>query len=487
MRQSKRAAASAILSLMTGHAALAQDLSRKDADAGNISLYTEEYLHELDKTLAYKGWNIPAPSFADTVTQDDGGMRSTLAKYGIGFIDVNISGFGDNLLNYPTSGVGPRNLPSGTSDQQYWGQRPSLANYSEFQFTYDLTQYGIPDGQFQFGASISGSTWEHALADRVDFKGVSWYQTLFNKAVELHFGYFQLGNEFVGIFVGGNYANTLGPSSFIPQELGMTLAPANSPAVRVTWNITDVVYEEFAIARSLGICLKPGTNKTCTGDVFYDDAYNNPTATRFSVPNGDALYIDEVGYKQEAAPGVLKTWFRVGGEYNSSEFNNFSLATPRNVFTPGIEQGSFAIWALADRQLWQTEPDSAKTAYKGIYGGVTYEYAPPQSNTYSQYYEGRFYGIGIFLSRPTDLTSIVYSHNDFSKIIADDTNEAAALLHSGLYAQRFNNALTVSHLFHVMPGVWWGVGASYTDHPSFTYTAPEGHDFAVVSSLTTNF
>src|SRR5271168_4567855 len=40
-----------------------------------------------DKALGYKGWNFHFPSFGDSLLQDYGGWRSTLAQYGIGLLE----------------------------------------------------------------------------------------------------------------------------------------------------------------------------------------------------------------------------------------------------------------------------------------------------------------------------------------------------------------------------------------------------------------
>ena len=41
----------------------------------------------MDKVLGIKGWNYAPPSFAESVTLDYGGWRSSLASVGIGLIE----------------------------------------------------------------------------------------------------------------------------------------------------------------------------------------------------------------------------------------------------------------------------------------------------------------------------------------------------------------------------------------------------------------
>src|SRR5947209_11180650 len=56
---------------------------------------------EMDKMSGVKGWNIGFPSFGDTLAQDYGGWRSSLASAGIGLIEYNSERFQANLLDTP--------------------------------------------------------------------------------------------------------------------------------------------------------------------------------------------------------------------------------------------------------------------------------------------------------------------------------------------------------------------------------------------------
>src|SRR5260370_20085864 len=102
---------------------------------------------EMDKTSGVKGWNIGFPSFGDTLTQDYGGWRSSLASVGIGLIEFNSERFQANVLDTPREG--PRFNPFYESAQNYWGQKPSFSNINLPVLTYDVNRFGDPDGQLQ--------------------------------------------------------------------------------------------------------------------------------------------------------------------------------------------------------------------------------------------------------------------------------------------------------------------------------------------------
>ncbi len=102
---------------------------------------------EMDKG-GVKGWNIGFPSFGDTLLQNYGGWRSSLASAGFGLIEYNLTRFQANVLETPREG--PRYNPFYESRQNYWGQKPSFNNFSVLVLTYDLTRFGVPDGQLQY-------------------------------------------------------------------------------------------------------------------------------------------------------------------------------------------------------------------------------------------------------------------------------------------------------------------------------------------------
>ena len=429
----------------------------------------------LDKVYGFKGWDFHFPSYGDTLLQDYGGWRSTLAQYGFGFIEYNAQIGAVNVLNVPTSGPGPSNAtPSNPtappSRQQYWGQRPSILNDSLAFLTYDTSRYGIPDGQISISGQVSWSTWQHYTANKLSLNGLAWYQTLFDKAVEVKVGYIPNGTEWIGTVVGGNFASPFGASAFIPYEMGLSQTPAVQPTARATWHMTDTLYDEFGVMRSMPI-------NGPTGDIFFDDAYYNPTGFRFSVPNGRVLVMDEVGYKNEAAPYTPSTWIRAGAQYNTSKFANFH--------TGGTTTGVGAAYFLADRELWQVAPQSPFTAYRGIYAGVSAMYAPPENNAFSQYYEGRLYYIGLFDSRPRDQLVLVYSHNVFSRYVTALVNQFAPF--TNIFAHNASNTGTVAYTASLMPGIYATVGVAYTDHPSIQYTKNEGSALNFLYSLFTVF
>ncbi len=410
-------------------------------------------LKELDERFGWRGWNIPFFSYANTLTQDTDGWRSTLAQYGIGFLALDLAAFSVNMLNTP--------LTNPKGQQTYWGQRGSVNSQFAMFLTFDLSRYGIPDGQIQIGSDLVNSTWHPYIPTNYGFYRLAYYQSFFDRKVELNVGYLSNAQTFVGIYVGGQMQNPFGPSSSIPIQLGLSAVLATQPTLSLKYNMTENLYNHFGVARSL----------SPTASVIYDSVRLNPVGLDFDLAGARALYIDEIGYKQVAKPNKPYTWFRAGGIYNSSLFKNYDT---------GGRSTNSGFYALFDRQFVQFEPTSSTAAHRGIYGGVSFMYAPPQTNIFSQYYEARLYSFGLFDSRPNDMISLVYQHNVLSSYYADATNRTAVT--TGTYARHASNSITTSYLWKFRPGLSLTVGATYTDNPSVTYTKGQGHAFNFLAS-----
>ena len=422
-------------------------------------------LADLDARYKVKGWNIHAPDFADTITKNLGGYRSMLAEYGIGITAIELTVGASNLLNTPSSGPGPSNGPGrGFSNQEYWGQRrPSADTTFVSYITYDLSRWGIPDGQLDAGMMWSRSSWQQYDPNMLSGYQLYWYQTLWDRKVELKIGYYTGAYDWMGNFIGGSLWSVFGFSSSIPAVLGLN--PINSqPAAKVKLNITGHVYAQVGVMRSLGI-------DGPTGNVLYDDTkYYNRSGYSFTVPNGKLLVMGEAGWKNEAAPGLMQNWVRAGFMYNNSRFQNFKTGTK----DAGVPGG----YILADRQLLQLAPGSELTAYRGLYVGGTAMYAPPQYASFYQYYEARLYALGLFASRPRDLISFSYNRNVFSGYVVNNINRAAAT--TGLFSQTHGaNAYTLSGTARVYDGIYLSLGLSYVDKPSLTYPSGRGNDHAL--------
>lgn len=149
---------------------------------------------------------------------------------------------------------------------------------------------------------------------------------------------------------------------------------------------------------------------------------------------------------------------------------------------PGRRSGpSYGLFLLADRQLVQTASGEGNAA-RGIYAGFSLEYAPPQYNRFSQYYEGRIYGLGLVPSRPLDLVSLVYNRNVYSDLLVNAARRAGNLAHNA------TNTYSVSYSAHVFHGINLNLGLSYIDNPTpVTYNTHTGSALSTYLGAVTFF
>ncbi|MCP3418666.1 carbohydrate porin [Bradyrhizobium brasilense] len=403
------------------------------------------------KSLGIRGLNVGLPGPADTIDPDIAGTRSALANLGIGYIGMSLNNVYDNTIPHAYAPTSPQQL--------YNGQNFTASTQELMLVTYDLRRYGIPDGQIVVGAQENIYTWNNGGPNRLGFNTATFYRTFLDRTFELKLGYVANNWEFAGPYVGGSLASSVfGPSGSILYQGGMNNPTVPTPTVILKYNIDDHFYDKAAVQRSV----------SPDGQVV--EVNQNKIGLDWTVPNAGVLYLNEFGYKRDAAPNVSQMWVRVGAAYNTSNYNNKEI--------PGIRtEGNSFYYLLADQQLWQSVPAQG-SAGRGIYAGFSVMYAPPNLNTISQYYEGRLYWKGPFSSRPDDMISLVLTDTVFSKYLVDQ-----ALLKNQL-AHTDSKAATISYNAHLAPGIYASVGLSYIDHPTtVTYTTKTGSALNALASL----
>ncbi|MGY2843678.1 porin [Bradyrhizobium sp. USDA 4509] len=405
------------------------------------------------ENLRIKGLEVNLPGPADTLVQDKGGIRSALAEIGIGYIAWTQNTYVNNLL--------PNAAKSTIANQQYSGQNPTFYTLNYMMMTYDLSRYGIPDGQIIVGAEQQSWTWQPGGPDRLGINTIAYYQTFFDRKIELKVGYLMNSYELAGTVVGGNPgANVFGPSSNVLYQGGMNFAPAPTPTLNLTYHFDDRLYNKVSIQRST------------SPDGVFTHINANPTGLDWSTANAGLLLLDESGYRNSAAPGSPETWLRAGVGFNNSHYVN--LANPTQ---PRADENSL-YYVAADRQLWQS--NIYDTASRGIYGGFSVMGAPPDLNKVSQYYEVRLYAKGLFDSRPTDQISLVATDTVWSNFAVDAAAAKGNLVH------RDAKAISGTYTAHLGPGIYASLGLTYIDHPtSITYTPQIGHalNFSASTSI----
>ena len=410
-----------------------------------------------DDTLGVRGWNLNFPSFGDTISQDYDGYWTALASYGIGFEAINIAFIGQNLLNAPRTTNG---------EQAYIGQSVTANDVFNPYLTIDLSRYGIPKGQIVIAGAIATSTFPDAVPREAVLFDLTYYQTLFSDRVAVKVGYIANETEFVGIYTASQLVGSIfGPSASIPFELGMS-GPATAPGANVTVNLDQQhhFYDKFGIQRSI----------SPTANLVFNESKVNPTGFRFTEPGAGVLYINELGYKVGVS-GVPSTWVRAGGIYNTSEYADYRT---------GGKSTNAGFYVLGDQQIWQPIKSGPARAL-GLYAGFSVNYATPDTNAFTQYYEGRVYGIGIVPGRPRDICGITVTYNRFSPALRNAVNAVSPFTRT--FARADSTSETFSYSLRLFRGNYLSSSIGYTDHPSIAFTQREGGSLELQASLTSVF
>ena len=403
------------------------------------------------ESLRIKGLNVALPGPGDTIDPDFAGIRSSLAALGIGYIGWSSNSFYNNMLSAERTTFG---------NQTYNGQKPTFFTNNVMFLTYDLSRYGIPDGQIALGGVYNFDTWAPAGPNALSLATLSYYQTFLNKQVELKVGYLANALEFWGPFLAGNLAASIfGPSATIPVEAGINAPAWSTPAINIKVNGPYGFYNKLGIQRA------------SSPDGPFAEKMDNPTGLKWSTPNSGLLVVNELGYRKEAAPSQLATWVRAAPMFTTSQYTDFAFG--------GRNNGSYGAYFLADQQFVQLAPVAGQAA-RGVYAGVSAMYAPPEFNRFSQYYELRAYGIGLLPSRPGDMVSLVIGRNVFSHFLVDAALQRGQLAHDG------SLSVTAAYSATIAPGVRAGIGLGYTDHPTpVVYTPQTGSALNILANVIT--
>lgn len=397
--------------------------------------------------LNYLAGDASVPSLSDSILNPQGKFRQSLFRKGLALRLVTQSQYVQNTLAAP---VPPDN-------QVYIGEHPFEASMVQPILTWDLRQLHLRRAQLYVGGVWNWVSWNPAGPKSFQLWDLYFYKGWGRDRVQMKAGYISMNLEFVGLFVGGSTATGgQGVYAVLPYEVGMSYFPLTSPAASLRVRGPDHLYVKSAAQRSIDPAGGPA------------EVARNATGFRF-LPHGDKLLlINEAGYLRDAAKNVHETWFRAGYLYNSTKYKNVATGQP--------EAGNYCAYALVDHQFIRT---SLEHPDHGLYAGASYMNVPDALNSYSRYYEARFYKEAPLESRPADLVSFVASHTGYSRVA---TNSLAA---QGKSVWRSGSTLTGSYAVHVSPGNFVGLGLTYLYGPAITPRVPSALNF--LASWTTYF
>jgi porin len=417
-------AASLLLALSSvcnsAHATLITSTDSSDANIGNDIVPCHRY-----DGLQPQGTTNPAISTCETMSPEMGKFRQELADDGWLIQGGTFLGGTFDLLNH------------GAHPQLYIGQDPTYRANTFVTATYDLSRIGFAGAaQLVFNANVQ---WFSYIGENpTGFAINSFYisQRFNNGRVQLQYGFDELGNQFYGFSLGTNSTTSpAGVGSSIPYEVGF-IFNKTAPEMNLRLASADKhFYDRFGVTRSVD----PDGPQA-------DWNSNNFWGLKWHIPGAKALFINELGYQQDASPQQNMMWLRQGVIYNESQFHNFS---------GGYANGNYAYYLVGDYQLFQTD---AMQSFRGFYINAKADYAPPDQNVYTGDMGVTFYVLGPF-QRPYDVFALGYTFDQLSRAFQHMRQM------EGFTAVDYSRNYAMSYVYRLGRGVYLSNQLSYTVNP----------------------
>jgi porin len=391
------------------------------------------------------GFDTSMPAFDDSITAATNLLRRKMLCYNFTY----------RAVSFPNYTLDVRQPPVSDAGQVYSGQLPTWAVGGGAGLIGDLKSLHLAGYQLTLTLVAGEANWVWAMPNTVKMLEVVLYKPYLKGRLALRAGYEQTGNEFLGMQVGGNISSgSLGVYAVLPYEVGMSYVPLTSPMVTVRAMPVGNFYLKGGVQRSLS----PG------GELV--DLHRDAAGFRF-IPKGDEmLMISEAGYNRSATAGNPEFWLRGGYMQNTTAYAN--LKTNTNT------KGNYCAFFLGDRQFTQHDEDHPD---HGFYAGISGMTAPQSMNSYTRYYELRFYQNAPFQSRPQDMASVVASYTTHSPYVV------AQLLAEGKTAAVRTGTITGSYSYRVTRGTYISSGLSYNMRPAITPRSKGAVLFIVSASL----
>lgn len=381
--------------------------------------------HRYDDLLQ-RGTNSSPIGTCETVWPHLGGLRDKLADHGWMIEGGGSVGFSYDLFHHDEH------------PQLYIGQNPSFRTNPYITITYDLSRIGFPGtSQLVFNADFQAFSYKGENPTGLSINSIYVNQLFNDGRIQLEYGYDELSTQFYGFSLGTSAtASTAGISSSIPFEVGLI---NNKSAPEVNLRLASPnkrFYERFGVTRSIN-----------PQGVQADWDSNNFWGLKWHIPGAKALYINELGYQVDSAPGRRMAWLRQGVIYNESRYPDF-----RN---GGYAGSNYAYYLVGDYQL---VPTDAAQPFRGLYINAKVDYAPPDRNVYSSDIGITPYWLGPF-GRPYDVVALSYTFNRLSKSF-ERMQQA-----SGISAVDYSSTYALSYVYRWSRGIYVTNQISYTINP----------------------
>jgi porin len=185
--------------------------------------------------------------------------------------------------------------------------------------------------------------------------------------------------------------------------------------------------------------------------------------------DGNAFVISELQYQENQAKDAtgLPLALKIGAWYDTGKFNDLhtdtngvSLASPSTNGKPTQHTGTWALYGVADRTLWQS--DSGKAFSVFLRAGV----APDSYNLVNAYVDGGFGIKGLIPGRDSDILTFGAAYANVGGEAIDYDDDFRTLNHVNTPVRDYETVYELNYTATIAP--WWTVqpDVQYVVHPN---------------------
>ena len=411
--------------LVSAGAAVIADANAADSTAvQNSAVPTCVYY---DRFLTRGGEN-PSQSTCDTVFPEFGGLRKTLSESGWGIQVITAQFFTYDILG----------LNRGTNS--YNGEQPSYIGTVFPIFTYDLARWGLNEkSQITIEPSLMYTSFDGNGPSYVNLAQLSAFLPFWDDRLTVQAGYYAMGDQFYGGAIGNSFGGSaLSTTSSLMFQLGVK-GFRTKPGIDVRLYSEDKRWYNHI-----------GVTRANSPEGPFEDFYDDRIGFKFTSPGAKPVWLDEVGYRVDSAPGQKKFWLRAGAIYNTSNYYVLDGS--------GDTEHNYGFYAVGDFQLTQPNPE---LAYQGWGIQAKVGIGDDKLNAISKEFGATLYKLGTFESRPADVFAIGYMKSYYSDTLVNASRAG------GLDPETEVNVYSTSYTARLGNGAYLQTGLTYTDHPTF--------------------
>ena len=337
-----------------------------------------------------------------TLTGNWGGLRTQLESFGI-------TPFAEYTGQFADAFAGGKRQGAGVASQLSFGFDADLAKIVDLQGATLHVTFNLRAGRSVLDDYTDGGAVDKLQAQGIYGSGenlrlslLEYEQALFNKRLNLRFGFFPVGDSFGDSLILCDFSNVsfCAHPQILPADSGWTDYPTAKLGGVVKVNLLDNLYV------SAGVFDADDLNKE----------YLHQNGLRITSDGSTGTLIPyEIGYTSSLGASRLIGHYKLGGWYDTSDSPVLGEAAVDGV-TPE-DKGRYGTYLFIDQMVWKFQPGTERGLI--LFGQAAI--ADRRTALFSTSVEAGFIARGVMASRPADYLAVGYTRgavNDASISLA---------------------------------------------------------------------